>query len=191
MKTNDFNTLIDTMLARIQVDVAQALDRNFENQSFFGRAWQRRRSPLRQGRPTLIDTGSLRRSIKARRDTSQSITFSTSHPAAEIHNTGGQIRVTARMKRYFWHCYYACSDAFGRRKDGSLRRDKRTVRLTTEAEFWRAMALMKVGSTITIPQRQFIGISPEVEDIARRIVENTLERLGEKVADNLNDNLKD
>jgi hypothetical protein len=47
------------------------------------------------------------------------------------------------MKRFFWHKYYEATGAFGRRKDGKLRKDKRNVRLDTEADFWMFMALKK------------------------------------------------
>lgn len=36
------------------------------------------------------------------------------------------------------------------------------------------MALMKVGSTIKIPQRKFLGTSPEVEAAVRAIIEENL-----------------
>ena len=46
--------------------------------------------------------------------------------------------------------------------------------LTSEADFWKAMALMKVGATIKIPQRKFLGKSPEVEAAVREIIEENL-----------------
>ena len=64
--------------------------------------------------------------------------------------------------------------SFGRKKNGQRRNDKRTVQLSTEAEFWKWMALMKVGKTIKIPKRQFLGASPEVERAVRDIIEENL-----------------
>lgn len=78
------------------------------------------------------------------------------------------------MKSFFWYKYYSTTGSFGRRKDGSLRRDKRNSRLTTEAEFWKAMALMRVGSSIRIPRRRFLGNSPEVEAAVREIIEENI-----------------
>ncbi|MBQ5465656.1 MAG: phage morphogenesis protein, partial [Muribaculaceae bacterium] len=46
--------------------------------------------------------------------------------------------------------------------------------LSTEAEFWKWMALKKEGSTIKIPRRQFLGASPEVEKAVREIIEENL-----------------
>lgn len=48
----------------------------------------------------MIDTGRLRRSVSSR-TTENSITFYTDLPYAVIHNDGGEIRVTKKMKRYF------------------------------------------------------------------------------------------
>ncbi len=72
------------------------------------------------------------------------------------------------MKRYFWHKYIPLRACIGRRKDGSLRQNKNNSQLSSEADFWKAMALMKVGSTIKIPQRKFLGTSPEVETAVRQ-----------------------
>lgn len=59
------------------------------------------------------------------------------------------------MKRFFWAKYYAATGAFGRKKDGSPAKDKRTTQLSSEAEFWKVLALMKVGKTIRIPAAVF------------------------------------
>ena len=172
---DDFKKLLWNIPGDIRVELGDEFDRNFERQAFFSRAWQRRRSPGKAGRATLAGSGSLRRSIKSRIDPSGAITFYSELPYAAIHNEGGEIRVTERMKRYFWRRYYETTGVFGRRKDGTVRRDKRNVRLDTEADFWKAMALMKSGSVIRIPRRQFIGYSPEVEKAVREIIEENLD----------------
>lgn len=174
MATNkDIQTVISRILRDIRVNLGDEFDQNFERQGFFSAQWARRKSPLRPGGSILIDTGRLRQSVRSRSDT-DSITFYSDLPYASIHNEGGEIKVTARMKRYFWHRYYAAQGAFGRRKNGSLRQDKRNLRLTPEADFWRAMALMKEGKPIKIPKRQFLGMSPEVERDVTKIIEDNL-----------------
>lgn len=161
------------ILRDIDVELKEEFDQNFERQAFFSEAWQRRRSPLRPGGHILVDTGDLRRSIRSEiRDSS--IVFLTDHPAAAIHNEGGEIVVTEKMKRFFWYKYYSATGSFGRKKDGSRRNDKRTLQLSDEADFWKAMALMRVGSKIRIPQRKFLGTSPEVETAVRQIIEENL-----------------
>lgn len=170
---SDMDRIIRHVLSDIRVDLSDEFDKNFERQAFFSEAWARRKSPTRPGGSILIDKGTLRRSIGSQ-STNTSITFQTTVPYAAIHNDGGDITVTARMKHFFWYKYYSTTGSFGRKKSGELRRDKRTIQLGTEAEFWKHMALMKVGSKITIPRRRFLGQSPEVERIVREIIEDNL-----------------
>lgn len=161
------------ILNDIRVELSDEFDQNFERQAFFSEAWQRRKSPTRPGGHILVDTGQLRRSITST-VTDHSVIFKTSLPYAAIHNDGGEIVVTLRMKKYFWHKYYEATGSFGRKKNGDLRKTKKNAQLTSEAEFWKFMALKKVGTTIKIPRRRFLGVSPEVEKSVREIVEENL-----------------
>lgn len=170
----DVARIIKQILKDIRVEMEDEFKTNFERQAFFSEAWERRKSPIRnEGRAILIDTGQLRRSISSR-VTENSVIFYTDLPYAAIHNDGGEIKVTKRMKGYFWHKYYEATGSFGRKKDGTLRRTKKNARLTTEADFYKWMALKKEGSTIKIPRRQFIGTSPEVEQAVREIIEENI-----------------
>ena len=175
MANNDMKQVFRNILKDIRVELSDEFDRNFERQGFFSEAWQRRKSPTRPGGSILIDTGGLRKSIRSK-STDSSITFYSDEPHAEIHNEGGEITVTAKMKRFFWHKYMNASGAlvFCRKKNGELRKDKGTRQISTEAEFWKHLALMKVGKTITIPRRRFMGYSPEVEQSVREIIEENL-----------------
>ncbi len=172
-------TKIDTrvikrrILGDVRVEAAEQFDRNFERESFFGEAWQRKKSPV-GGKHLLVRSGALRRSISSRVD-DDSVTFSSSLPYSAIHNEGGDIRVTARMKRFFWAMYYKANGGLGRRKDGTLRQDRRNTRLSTEAEFWKHLALMKVGAVVKIPRRRFIGAHPELERAVTSVIERRLE----------------
>ena len=169
----DIQKIIRNILNDVRVELSDEFDRNFERQAFFNEAWQRRSSPTRPGGSILIDTGKLRQSISSR-TTDSSITFCSTLPYAAIHNDGGEIKVTARMKRFFWHKYNEATGSFGRKKNGERRNDKRTVQLSTEAEFWKHMALMKEGKSIKIPRRRFLGASPEVEQAVKDIIEENL-----------------
>ncbi len=182
---NELDKVLRQIIRDIRVDLSQEFDRNFERQAFFSQAWARRKTKLRGDGHILVDSGNLRRSIKAVSD-SNSITFSSDLPYAAIHNEGGKIRVTERMKRFFWAKYYEACGGFGRKKDGSRRNDRRTVKLSTAAEFYKAMALMKVGSEVTIPRRRFLGTSPEVEKSVTDIIESNLEEYFEKYGNELN-----
>ena len=169
----DVQKIIRNILSDIRVEMSDEFDRNFERQAFFSEAWQRRKSPTRPGGSILIDTGKLRQSISSR-NTENSITFFSTLPYASIHNDGGEIKVTRKMKAFFWHKYYETTGSFGRKKNGERRNDKRTVQLSTEAEFWKFMALMKEGNSIKIPRRRFLGASPEVEKVVKEIIEENL-----------------
>ncbi|MDE6754486.1 MAG: phage virion morphogenesis protein [Muribaculaceae bacterium] len=171
--TDNFTKTLKKVLRDIQVELTDEFDRNFEREAFFSEAWERRKSPTRPNGHILVDSGTLRRSIRSEIKES-SIVFKSDLPYAAIHNEGGEIKVTQRMKRFFWYKYYSTTGSFGRRKDGSLRRDKRNRQLTTEADFWKCMALMKVGTSIKIPRRQFLGNSPEVENAVREIIEENI-----------------
>lgn len=174
--------IFQSILRDIQVELGDEFDQNFERQAFFSQAWQRRKSPTRPGGLILVDSGGLRRSVRSEIRES-SIVFLTDHPAAAIHNEGGEIKVTARMKRYFRAKFYEAQGGFGRKKgdpnrptlpDGAFYAWTSKMSLNTISEFWRIMSMIKVGSTIKIPQRKFLGASPEVETAVREIIEENL-----------------
>ncbi len=170
---SEIRRILGRILDDIRVELSDEFDRNFERQAFFSEAWQRRKSPLGGDRHILVDTGRLRQSIQSRVG-EDSVTFHSTLPYAAIHNEGGEIVVTGKMKRYFWAKYREATGSFGRKKNGELRRDKRNARLGTEAEFWKFMALKKEGTSIRIPRRRFLGTSPEVESAVREIIEENL-----------------
>lgn len=170
---NELQIFLRRAFNDIRIGIGSEFDKNFERQAFFNQAWERRHSPINASKPLLINTGTLRRSIKST-STADSITFTSDLPYSGIHNAGGIIVVTPKMHRFFWAKYIETSGAFGRKKNGEKRQDKRNAKLTTESEFWKCMALMKVGSQIKIPKRQFIGLSPEVVRLVQTIFEKNL-----------------
>lgn len=183
----NINKIIKSIIRDIQVEMTDEFDQNFERQAFFSEAWQRRKSPARdEGRAILTDTGQLRRSIKSR-TTDNSVIFYTDLPYAAIHNDGGEIIVTQRMKRFFRAKAYEAAGTFGRKKTNGTTPKKQTsisdrqfyawmhtATLTPEAEFWCALSMKPVGSTIKIPRRRFLGTSPEVEQAVRSIIEENI-----------------
>lgn len=150
-------------LKDISVEVKDEFDRNFERESFFNEKWARRKYNDDESRGLLTRTGTLRRSLKAE-TTGYSVIFSSDVSYAAIHNEGGTITVTRKMKRYFWYLYRKLTDNYKRKP-------------TMEAEFYKRMALKRVGSKIIIPRRQFIGMHPEVERIIKEIVEINSKKL--------------
>ena len=149
-------------LSDIATEVGHEFKENFRRQAFFSQAWPRRKAKIREG-SLLIDTGTLRNSIIAQVQ-GDNVVFTSSEPYAQIHNDGGTIVVTTRMKRYFWAKFN--QENHGWSKSGSD--------LSTKAEFYKAMAMKRVGSKITIPKRQFIGWSDEVQQLVMQIVRTNL-----------------
>lgn len=173
MAAMSIETLIKNILSDMRVELLDEFDQNFARQSYFGRAWQRRKSPLGDG-ALLQNSGALRRSIQSPRTSDTGITFSSPLAYASIHNEGGEIEVTAKMKRFFWHKYYEATGSVDRRKDGTESRSKRNVAKSAAAEFYKRLALMKVGQKIKMPERRFIGGGHEVEAIVRNIIDENL-----------------
>lgn len=163
--------MIQNILQDIAVAIASEFDLNFRRQAFFDSPWPQHASRvIRPGGHLLVNTGQLRASLLPAvraTPTAGSVTFRSDLPYAAIHNTGGTITVTPKMRRYFWARHY---EARGRQKRKTKR--KTSAQLSPQAEFWRRMALKPVGSAISIPQRQFVGSHPNVtrkcEDIILR-----------------------
>ena len=178
-------------LKDIRVDLEEEFDRNFEREAFFNEAWMRRKHNDDESRGLLTQSGKLRHSIMLFVNyTENSVIFTSSVPYAAIHNEGGTITVTRRMKKYFWYRYLLImgskrnrpdkdplSPKLQRKKNGELRNNKKNLELTEEAKFYKYMALKRVGSKIVIPKRQFIGMHPEVERIIQEIIETNSKEL--------------
>ena len=173
---------INHTLRDVRVELLEEFDKNFEREAFFNERWARRKHHDDRSRGLLVRTGTLRRSLRAEVTDRRSVRFFTDVPYARIHNEGGTITVTRRMKGYFWIQYMTItgskdgtfSPQLQRKKDGTLRNNKRNRELSDEAAFYKAMALKSVGSKIVIPRRQFIGRHAEVERILKEIAENNL-----------------
>ena len=174
------------IVKRIAIDLGDEFDRNFERQKFFTEPWQRRKNPVRdEKRAILTDTSQLRRSIKKQVATG-TVSFTSDLPYAAIHNEGGEIVVTEKMKRFFRRKFYEVQKPFGRKKKERPARSRAltdagfyawTATMTmknAEAEFWRALALKKAGSVIKIPRRRFIGYHAEIDRIIQNAIDATL-----------------
>ncbi len=179
-------------LKDISVELGDEFDRNFEREAFFNEKWARRKFNDDESRGLLAGKGTLRQTIRdeAYVTDHDSVIFSSSAPYSAIHNEGGTITVTRKMKKYFWYRYLLImgskrsrpdkpkfTEKLQRKKSGELRDNQRNRELTEEARFCKIMALKKVGSKIIIPKRQFIGMHPEVERIIREIVDANRQKI--------------
>lgn len=159
--------------------VRDSIRQNFRDGGFYGQSWS---PPLRiQGGfggpaygPLLSGSNHLMMSTEYIPETGRVIIQNTL-AYAPIHNEGGEITVTPKMRRFFWSQYYKrglVGQMHGQGK-GKTNQQKANA-FNKEADFWKAMALKKVGSKIKIPQRQFMGEHPQVDKLVKDIINKEL-----------------
>lgn len=163
----DLNKFLQNVIQDIKVDLSDEFDRNFERKAFFDEKWPATKFHNRIG-SLMMRKGNLRNFINAKVEGNQ-IVFTSSVPYADIHNNGGELTITDNMKKYFWAKHLEAKKA----------------KAHTEAEQWKVMALKKVGSKITIPQRQFIGYHTRVKESVEKIVNKNIEELNNLIQQNL------
>ena len=159
----------------LRVELLDEFDRNFERKAFFDDKWPETKFPNRRG-SLMMRTGALRKSIRAT-SSDHSITFMSSLPYASIHNEGGEITVTEKMKRFFWAMYYKSSGAIAKTAKGEARQTSRNKTMVLEASYWKGMALKKAGSKIKIEKRQFIGHHIQVDQCVDRVFIKNMEEI--------------
>lgn len=180
----DLRDVVKNITEDVAVDLTQEFDRNFERKAFFNKKWEDTKHSYSRG-SLLNRSGKLRRSINKSND-GASIRWRSSLPYASIHNEGGEIEVTPQMKKYFWAMYYKAAGAITYSiKKKAANNTKRNRKLSDEAAKWKAMALMKVGSKMTIDQRQFIGWHPEVDRRIELIVNHNMNEVGKTIENRL------
>jgi phage gpG-like protein len=149
-----FQQLFNQLLRDIKIELDDEFDRNFERKAFFTTGWK---PSIRNSTGSLLmRTGALRSSLHSAVVGNNAIRWTSSLPYANIHNSGGTITVTSKMKGFFWYRF--------RMETGGDNKN-----LNAEALFWKAMALKPTGSVINIPQRQFIGDHPMVHQSIRDV----------------------
>ena len=169
---------IKNILSDIRIDLTDEFDRNFERKAFFDKAWENTKIPNHKG-SLMMRTGKTRRSIKSQQNQSD-ITWSSSLPHPNMLNQGGEIVVTAKMKRFFWAMFYKSSGAVTKSGKG-----ERNTRLTEEAKSWKALALQKVGAVMKVKQRQFIGDHPQVRQRVEHIVDANMREIEKEILNGL------
>lgn len=175
---NELANLMRLTMKDIKVECDDEFQQNFRREAFFNEKWQRRKHDDSSGRKLLHGPPKngphLRDDILPGQIEGDKLIYSTSLPYAAIHNEGGVIRVTAKMKRYFWAKYIEATGSISYRKNGKKRETKRNRKTDADADFYKAMALKKEGSKIVIPKRQFIGMHPQLNTAILEIIETNL-----------------
>lgn len=184
--------LMRDTLKDIKVELDDEYQQNFRREAFFSDKWQRRKYDDGSNRKVLQGLGKsgvhLSQIAASGRIEGSKVVYSSTLPYAAIHNEGGTITVTARMKRYFWFKYLEIegskTEKEGRKKlesqyrykkDGTKSNNKKNRKLSAESEFYKAMALKKVGDKIKIPKRQFIGNHPSLDATITEIINKNME----------------
>lgn len=172
------------LLTEIAVSLSDLFDRSFETKSFDGKPWKPRKIETGTG-SLMLNTGTLRRSLKHEIQ-GNAVAWFSNVPYAKIHNEGGYIAVTERMKKFFWAMYYKYHK---RVRIGKTKKNKgqflgKSEMYNATAEAYKHLALMKIGAKIKIPQRQFIGDSRDVRVRVEKITQKYVERLLEAVMKN-------
>lgn len=148
------------------------INEGFTDSSFT--PWKKTNNPM-MGKRTLYKNGTLMQSVRKKEETPQRIVIESDLPYSEIHNNGGFIIVTAKMKKFFWAKYIEFA---GIKKDDTgktnwndwtnIKTNKKGDRaslssknktISSKAKFFKAMALKPVGSKIKIDKTQFMGNS--------------------------------
>ena len=161
-------------------EVVSSVRGNFRSGGFYGAKWK---APLRTELGFKGAAGRYGPLLSAERHLMDStdyipgngrVTIRNNTVYASVHNQGADIRVTPRMRRFFWARYYETAGAVKKTKGGKRSQSAANQAISREAEFWKNMALKKVGSKIRIPQRQFLGENSEVERIVRDNINKAL-----------------
>jgi phage gpG-like protein len=108
------------------------------------------------GGKMLIEKGNLLRGITQQVNGTKVMVYVIGVAAkyAEIHNTGGTITVTPKMRKFFWAKYYENSKKIVTLQNGKL--STKSVAINQIAEYYKNLALAK---TLVIPKRRYIGNS--------------------------------
>ena len=167
-------------LTDIKVKLREEFDRNFERKAFFDEKWPATKLTYHRG-SLMMRTGRLRKSLLSPKVTSNGIIWSSSLPYADIHNNGGEMRITPQMRKFFWAKYYQTSSATTKKKNGEASSSARNRKLSIEAEQWKALALKPIGSIIKIEKRQFIGSHPQVDKHIKEVINHNFGELKKEI----------
>lgn len=176
----NFETFLQNSLSDSEKKVMELLMENFRQQSFFGTPWAKPKNPGKGGQKILYKSGDLQDGFHSSVQ-GESIRITNSYPYASIHNEGGDITVSAQMKKFFWAMYYKASGGMGKTKTGTPGNNKRNRDLSSEAGYWKSLALMKAGAKIHIPQRQFIGEHPQLDAAIEKVIDRNMKDLANEI----------
>lgn len=180
----ELTRLVDRVLPiKVGKTAEDHLKDNFYKGGYNGKKWEepyRRKlafSGARGQYGTLLSrTNHLRDSIDSKPERGKVLIFNDVQYAG-VHNSGATITVTAKMKRFFWARHIEAMGGIKILKSGKRSRNKKSRAMSREAEFWRNMAVKKVGSKIQIPKRKFFGFDKTLQAKVDKLINNELKRV--------------
>jgi phage gpG-like protein len=190
LKIKNFKQGKPSLMRAISVLAADQFRLNFRKQGFMDtslKPWTARKFEFpgkKRSILTGIAGGALRDSITSTFTANKAV-VSTNKAYARIHNEGGIVPVTPKMRAFFWAMYYKTKAKASTAEHSSIKTRKtiaarsslsKAAKLAPEANIWRNLA-MKKGNTITIPKRQFMGHSKDLEKKIDRLVKNYMKKL--------------
>ena len=179
-----FDDLTKQLLKRLGKTYLSEFDRNFQNKAFFNSPWPVSTFKNYKG-SMMARNNHLRNSLRSE-VSGNMLKFTSSKVYAELHNSGGTIAVTMGMKRYFWFKHKEALGKVTTKKNGKTSNSKRNIRYSTEADQWKALALMKIGSVITIPKRQMVGWDDSLVEPTGKLVRETFDSYLKQLCEELN-----
>lgn len=117
--------------------------------------WPKRKFEFnnRKGAALLKKSGALQRDLRFRTSGNR-VAVVSNLPYSRIHNEGGKIPITPKMRRFFWAKYM---EAYGKVTFSikSKQMTKAGTRQNADAEIWKALALTK-KTHLDVPPRPFL-----------------------------------
>lgn len=180
-KLNELTRIRDRVLpVKVGRAAVNLTKENFRQGGFYGQTWQQPKRKTLGFRgaaggygPLLSGSNHLMNSNEYKAEQAK-VYIRNPLVYAAIHNDGGDITVTAKMKKYFWYRFKQAQGNSGTAQAGRRTGRRNSGAAGQEAGFWKAMALKRVGSKINMPKRRFLGPAPKLEREITRIIETEL-----------------
>lgn len=123
-------------------------------------------------RAILTNRGNLRDSLRPSSTFNKAL-VRTSKPYAIVHNEGGAITITPKMRRFFWAMYYQSVKKIAKTKAGKSRNTKSNITISATAQIWKSLALHK-SNTLKIDQRPYMYHSKELTAKIDRLIDKLI-----------------
>ena len=151
------------ILDKLSFDSIAHFEKSFKTESFTDESgsrkqWKKRVYTTRsKSRGTLEARGYMKKAFTFRKQGANKVRVINNADYSEVHNEGDSYKVTKKQLAYFRF-----------RAKSAIRED--------DAQFWSNMARKRVGSTVIIPERQFMGESKPLVNKHKRSILSILNK---------------